>query len=59
MCPDTIKNINVKVLNLISRTNKRRHKEWHKTCKCKCRLDRSVCNNKQRCNEDKWRCECE
>ena len=30
----------------------------YKTCKCKCRLDASVCNNKQRWNEDKCRCEC-
>ena len=27
-------------------------------CECKCRLDSSVCNNKQRCNEDKCRHEC-
>ena len=26
--------------------------------KCKCRLDESVCNNKQRWNEDKCGCEC-
>ena len=26
-------------------------------CKCKCRLDASVCNNKQRWNDDKCRCE--
>ena len=44
--PDIIKNINVKVFNLISRTNEARHIEWHKTCKCKCRLDASVCGNK-------------
>ena len=25
----------------------------------KCRLDASVCNNKQRSNKDKCRCECE
>ena len=25
----------------------------HKTCKCKCRLDASVCNNKHRWNKDK------
>ena len=25
---------------------------------CKCRLDSNVCSNKQRCNEDKCRCEC-
>ena len=56
--PDTIKNINVKVFNLMSRTNETRHIEWHKTCKCKCRLDACVCNNKKRWNEDKCRCEC-
>ena len=56
--PDTINNINVRVFNLMSRTNEARHIEWHKTCKCKCRLDESVCNNKQRWNEDKCRCEC-
>ena len=27
-------------------------------CECKSRLDASVCNNKQRCNNDKCRCEC-
>ena len=46
--PDTIKNINVKVFNLMSKTNETRHIKWHKTCKFKCRLDASVCNNKQR-----------
>ena len=44
--PDVVENINVKVFNLMSRTNKTRHIEWHETCKCKCRLDASVCNNK-------------
>ena len=28
------------------------------TCKCKCRLDASVCNNKQRWNKDKCKREC-
>ena len=28
----------------MSRTNETRHIEWHKTCKCKCRLDANVCN---------------
>ena len=59
MCvPDVIKNLNVKVFNLMSKTNETRHIEWHETCKCKCRLDASVCNNKQRWNDDKCRCEC-
>ena len=56
--PDGVKNINVKVFNLMSRTNETRHIEWHKTSKCKSRLNASVCNNKQRWNEDKFRCEC-
>ena len=56
--PDTFKNINVKAFNLMSRANETRHIEWHKTCKFKCRLDASVCNNKQRWNEDSCRCEC-
>ena len=39
-------------------SNQSKHIEWHETCKCKSRLDASVCNNKQRWNEDKCRCEC-
>ena len=31
--------------------------KWHETCKCECRLDASVCNHKQRWNDDKCRCE--
>ena len=49
--------MNVKIFNLISKTNEARYIKWHETCKCKCRLDASVCNNKQRSNEDKCRCE--
>ena len=45
---DVVKNLNVKVFNLMSRTNETRPLEWHKTCKCEYRLDASVCNNKQR-----------
>ena len=59
MCvPDKIKNLNVTVFKLISRINETRHIEWHETCKCKFRLDTSVCNNKQCWNDDKCRCEC-
>ena len=38
------------------RTNEITHIKWHKTCKCKYRLDTNVCNNKQHCNNDKCRC---
>ena len=27
--------------------------QWHETCKCECRLDATVCNNKQRWNKNK------
>ena len=56
--PDVVKNINVKLFDLKSRNNETRHIKWHETCKCKCRLDANVCNNKQRWNNDKCRCEC-
>ena len=56
--PDVVKNINVKVFNLMPWSNQTKHIEWHETCKCKCRFDASVRNNKQRWNEDKCKCEC-
>ena len=56
--PDNIKNTNVKVFILVSRTKETRHIKWYKTCKCKCKLHASFCNNKQRWNEDKCKCEC-
>ena len=56
--PDAAKYLSVKVFSLMSRTNETRQIKWHETCKCKCRLDASVCNNKQRSNYDKCRCEC-
>ena len=35
MCvPDVVKNINLRVFNLISRTNETRHIKFHETCKC-------------------------
>ena len=45
-------------LYFMSRTNETKHIKWHETCKYKCRLDASVCNNKQQWNNDKCQCEC-
>ena len=42
----------------MSRANGTRYIKLHETCKCKCRSDASVFNNKQRWNEDKYRFEC-
>ena len=36
--PDVAKNLNVKVFNLMSRTNETRHIECHETCKCECKF---------------------
>ena len=56
--PDVVKNLNVKVFNLMSRTNETEHVEWQETCKCECKFEANICNNKQRQNKDKCRCEC-
>ena len=45
--PDVVKYLNVKVFNLMSRTNETRHLKWHEPCKCICRLNAIVCSNKQ------------
>ena len=45
---DTAKKLNVKVFNLMSRTNETRQIKWHKKCKCICRLDTIICNKKQK-----------
>ena len=59
MCvSDVVKKLNVKVFNLMSRTNETRHIKWHETCKCTYWLDGSVCNDKQRWEDDKSRCQC-
>ena len=54
--PDVVKDLNVKVFNLMSRTNETKKIKWHETCKYECRLHSIVCNDKQRWN--KCRCEC-
>ena len=45
--PDTVKNLNVKVFNLMTLTNETRHIKWHESCNCICRLDKIICNSKQ------------
>ena len=56
---NVVKNLNVRAFNLMSRTNETRHiVNVNETFKCKCRLDGSVCNNKQRWNKEKCRPEC-
>ena len=56
--PDVVKNLNVKVFNLMSKTNETRQIERHETCKCDCKCGANICNNKQRWNKDKCICDC-
>ena len=46
--PDVIKDLYVKVFNLMSRTKETRFIKLYEKCKCICILDAIVCNNKQR-----------
>ena len=32
--------------------------KWHESCKCECKLNSSVCINKQKRNKYKFRCQC-
>ena len=56
--PNFIKNITVKLFDLMSWKSKKKQIKWHQSCKCECRLDPIVSNNKQKWNKDKCRCEC-
>ena len=56
--PDVLKNISVKSFDLISRKNVLKNVNFHKSCKCGYLLDEKVCNNKQKWNKNKFRCEC-
>ena len=59
MCvPNIIKRINMKVYNFFKRLNETRNVLWHESCKCACRLNSSVCNNKQIWNRYTCRCDC-
>ena len=44
---NVVKNINLKVFNLMSWGNQTKQIKWHESCKCECKLNSSACNNKQ------------
>ena len=56
--PNIIKRVNIKVYNFLMRLNETRNVLWHESCKCVCRLNSSVCNNKQIWNSDTCSCDC-
>ena len=56
--PDIVKNVSVKVFDLISQKNVLKNITFHESCKCDCLINEKVSNNKQKSNENKCRCEC-
>ena len=44
--PDIIKNVTVKVFDLVSQQNELRNKKFYKSCKCDGLLNETVCNDK-------------
>ena len=55
--PGIVKRVNMQVYNFLMNLNETRSVLWHERCKCVCKLNSSVCNNKQiwnsdTCNED-------
>ena len=44
--PNIIKRVNMKVYIFLMRLNETHNVLWHESCKCVCRLNLSVCNNK-------------
>ena len=56
--PDSVKNITVKSLDLISREFVFKNISFYQSCKCGCLLDEKVCNNLQKFNKNKCICEC-
>ena len=56
--PNVIKRVNMQVYNFLMRLNETRNVLWHESCKCICKLNSSVCNNKQIWHDDTCRCDC-
>ena len=56
--PKIIKGVNMQVYNFLMRLNETRNVLWHESCKCVCKLNPSVCKNKQIWSSDTCRCDC-
>ena len=56
--PNVIKGVNMQVYNFLMRLNETRNVLWHESCKCVCKSNSSICNNKQIWNGDTCRCDC-
>ena len=50
--PNKVKNMNIKVINLMSGVNETRFLVQHKSWECKCGLNESVCSSKKKWNHN-------
>ena len=59
--PDVVKNMNVKVFNLISRTNETKYISIHENCKCECKelIDKGIYDEGFIWNPSNCECECD
>ena len=55
---DVVKNVNIKVFDLMSIANEMSYVFCHEACACKCRLYASLYNNRPHWSNNKCRCEC-
>ena len=46
--PDNIKNVTAKVFNLKSKQNEMKEISFHKSCRCDCLSNKTICNDKQK-----------
>ena len=56
--PGIVKRVNMQVYIFLMMLNETRSVLWHENCKCVCKLNSSVCNNKQIWNSDTCKCDC-
>ena len=57
--PNKTENLNLNILNLITRTSESKKLTKHILCKCKGKFDNKKYNSNQIWDNDKCRCECE
>ena len=56
--PNIVRDINIKIFDLLERINETKKIVWHETWKCVCHFTSDICNDRQEWNENKCRCEC-
>ena len=56
--PDIVKNVTVKMFDLMNLKNTTKQVEFHESCESVCKINSSVCSEKQKFNKDKCKYEC-